>query len=177
MLQIYHKKKISLISKVPNKEERVIKSFFYNPPTHDVTILSKGIINKCHNYDILYNTDILYTNTKLKLQFSLTKKIKALFPKYYKEGDKVSVKLLVDECFEGYDAELSINKCYACIEVDVSNNIDKLAKAKNIRVVKDNKCNKDVLACFSIFEHIGGRYGVKMSVCDYCYTFTDTLPF
>ena len=70
-----------------------------------------------------------------------------------------------------------MNKCYACIEVDISSNIAVLVSARNIKVVKDNKCNKDVLTCFSIFEHIRGRYGVKMYVCDYCYTFTDTLPF
>jgi hypothetical protein len=168
--------KISLISKVPNKEERVIKSFFYNPPTNNNdTMLSKGIINKCHYYEILYKPNSLYTNTKLKLQFPLTKEIKALFPKYHKKGDKVSVKLLVDECSEGYDADLSMKNCYVSLEVDVFSNIEKLAKARNIKVVKDNKCNKDILACFSIFEHNSGRYGVKLSVCDYCYTFTGVL--
>jgi len=171
---IYHKK-ISLISKVPNKEERVIKSFFYNLPTNNNdTMLSKGIINKCHNYEIIYKPESKYTNTKLKLQFPLTKKIKEMFPKCHKKGDKINVKLLVDECSEGYEAKLSMKNCYACLEVDDLNNIDELAKAKNIKVVKDNKCNKDVLAYFRICELDDNRYGVKMSVCDYCYTFTSS---
>tara|TARA_B110000908_G_scaffold171070_1_gene232580 strand:+ start:892 stop:1581 length:690 start_codon:yes stop_codon:yes gene_type:complete len=136
---------------------------------------SIGVINKCYNYEVMRY--YINTNDKLKLQFPLTKEIKALFPKYYKEGDNVNVKLLVDEKSSGYDAILSMNKCYACIEVDISSNIAVLVSARNIKVVKDNKCNKDVLTCFSIFEHIRGRYGVKMYVCDYCYTFTDTLPF
>jgi len=134
---------------------------------------SIGVINKCYNYAVM--REYINTDDKLKLQFPLTKEIKALFPKYYKEDDKVNVKLLVDEKSSGYDAVMSMKKCYACLEVDISSNIEELAKAKNIRVVKDNKCNKVVLACFQLCilkNYENKYYGVKMSVCDYCYTFT-----
>jgi hypothetical protein len=165
------------LNAVAPAKEREIHKFYINEL--DSNVGSLGVINKCHKYEIVNSR--ISTCNKLVLKFPLTYDIRSLIPKYSKEIDTVNVKLVTDKCSEGYDAVMSINNCYVCLEVDVSENMDELVKARNIKVIKDCKCNDSILACFNIcvLKTVRGLesnpdttfYGVKMSVCNYCYKF------
>jgi hypothetical protein len=161
------------VSAISPATPRVIHAFHINKLS--VNEISKGVFNGCHNYEIMKTNSETQIYNKLIIKFPLSYSIKSLFSKHGKESDKVNVKLLVDDCSEGYDATLTIKNCMVCLEINIFNNISELSEAKNIKVVKDVKCSDNVISCFriSLLKHIYNKnyYSVEMCNKNYYYYF------
>jgi hypothetical protein len=161
------------VSAISPATPRVIHAFHINKLS--VNEISKGVFNGCHNYEIMKTNSETQIYNKLIIKFPLSYSIKSLFSKHRKESDKVNVKLLVDDCSEGYDATLTIKNCMVCLEINIFNNISELSEAKNIKVVKDVKCSDNVISCFriSLLKHIYNKnyYSVEMCNKNYYYYF------
>lgn len=170
---------------LPNNTEEVLHVFTYD--AYNFRCFSYGVHNKRDNYDIAFKFSEYNEPCYMKLQFSLTKEIRSLFPKY-SNGVELDVKLKPNSC-QQYNGKLSINGCYACLVVNTECNPEveglfgTLSRANKINVVLANACNPKVLFSFQVCKtpvsyddgensYTATNFVAKMDAsCEYCYCF------
>lgn len=170
---------------LPNNTEDVLHVFTYN--ANNFRCFSYGVHNNRENYDIAFKVTEYTEPCYMKLQFSLTKEIRSLFPKY-SNGVELDVKLKPNSC-QQYNGKLSINGCDACLVVDnecnpeVEGLFGVLSRVNKVNVVLAGVCNPKVLFSFQICKniitfdyesdtYIATNFVAKMDAsCEYCYCF------